>query len=69
MIKEHLLGKDHPHTAVTLVNLGEAWLEAKVDNALNYQKSAYEIFLKCFGESHPYTKLAASRMEFIGFNS
>lgn len=41
MIKEHLLGKDHPHTAVTLVNLGEAWLEAKkVDNALKYQKKS-----------------------------
>ena len=53
VIKEKLLGTDHPKVAISLNNIGLVYMDLKkYDESLKYLTRSYEIKKKNFGEDH-----------------
>jgi pentatricopeptide repeat protein len=56
-IREKVLGKGHPSTAITYNNMAGVYAnQGEYETALEYYRKAYTIFLKVFGEDHPQTQ-------------
>ena len=62
-IKERNYGKDHPETAITLVNLGNAWGSCgDYRQKKDLLSRALEIFEKHYGKGHPETAITLDNL-------
>jgi tetratricopeptide (TPR) repeat protein len=59
-IREKVLGKAHPYTAITYNNMAHVYYSQKnYEKAMEYLKKAHQVFLSVFGENHPNTQNTA----------
>ena len=69
-INEKHFGKDHPETGITLINLGAAYYNFNdLKKSYEYQKRAYDIFLKSYGPGHQHTKLSYQYLQDINHSN
>ena len=56
-IRERVLGKDHPDTALMYNNMAEVYKEqGEYEKALEYYEKALTVFMAKLGANHPYTQ-------------
>ena len=65
-IREKILGKDHPDTAITYNNIADVYhVQGNYDEALNFNYMALEIREKKLGKDHPYTAITYNNIACI----
>ncbi len=64
LIKEKVLGEEHPSTATSYNNLAEVYIgQRKYKLALIYFYKAYKNFLSIFGADHTKTQIVYENLE------
>jgi tetratricopeptide (TPR) repeat protein len=63
-IREKVLGKEHPDTATTYNNIAGVYrAQSQYEEALEWYRKAYRIYIQVLGETHPYTQRTRGNME------